>query len=385
MALCCRRRELTPDEDRARKYTEVFVDTKKILLLGTGESGKTTIIKQMRILHINGFSDEDRRKRIPNIKQNIHESIYDILYNMDKINPPTQVKLEETRNSVEYILNLGTKEPKEYTEEYFDHVKTAWADEGVKETFQRSNEFQLIDSAEHFLNKIDEIKQSDYIPDSKDILFCRVETKSISKIEFEVPLSKLEGGKAHFWMYDVGGQRGHRKRWIQVFDGIQAILFLISASDFDQNLREDPTKNRLQEAFDLLNDIHRSKFVREAGLIVFLNKQDLLKKKILEQHRKMESYFPEYANYVPDKKEEWDGKDEYVKAKLFMRHKVLTITSAPVKIENIGFVPGYNIDEELPPRDVHVHFTVATDTNNIRKVFESVRQIILKNITGTLF
>lgn len=56
-----------------------------------------------------------------------------------------------------------------------------------------------------------------------------------------------------------------------------------------------------------------------------------------------------------------------------------------MKIENVGFVPGYNIDEELPYRDVHVHFTIATDTNNIRKVFESVREIILKDITEKVF
>lgn len=386
MGLCCAPRDpQTTTEDEVRKYTKVFEETNKILLLGTGESGKTTIIKQMKILHIKGFSDEDRKARIPNILQNIHESIYDILNNMDTINPPVQARNEESILSIKYILNLGPNEPSDYNDEYFEHVKTAWADGGVKETFQRSNEYQLIDSAEHFLNRIEEVRKPNYFPDNQDILFCRIETKSISKIEFEVPLSKFEGGKAKFWMFDVGGQRGHRKRWIQAFDGIQAILFLISASDFDQRLREDPSKNRLQEAFDLFNDIHRSKFVRQAGLIVFLNKQDLLEKKITEQHRKLERYFPEFENYIPDKKDGWDGKNEYERAKLFMKYKILRISSTPVKIENVGFVPGYNINEELPPRQVHVHFTIATDTNNIKKVFESVREIILKEITDTLF
>lgn len=40
-------------EDAKRQQSAV-----RLLLLGTGESGKTTIIKQMKILHINGFSEQ---------------------------------------------------------------------------------------------------------------------------------------------------------------------------------------------------------------------------------------------------------------------------------------------------------------------------------------
>lgn len=84
---------------------------------------------------------------MPHIKQNVHESIYDIVYNMDKIFPPVGFKNEASKSSAEYILKIGPEEPLEYTDEYYNHVQTLWNDEGVKETFQRSNEFQLIDSA----------------------------------------------------------------------------------------------------------------------------------------------------------------------------------------------------------------------------------------------
>ncbi|XP_018580006.1 guanine nucleotide-binding protein G(f) subunit alpha [Anoplophora glabripennis] len=365
------------DEDH-KLYTKKFFQTKKLLLLGTGESGKTTIIKQMKILHINGFSEVERKEKIPFIRQNIHESIYDIVSNMSKINPPVEIHSVESKTSVEYILNLGPNEPSEYTDEYFDHVKIAWADKGVQDTYERSNEYQLIDSAAHFLNRLDEIRQPDYIPTTLDILFCRVMTVSISKIEFEV---KYGGGVAEFWMYDVGGQRGQRKKWIQVFDGIQAILFIISASDFDQTLREDENKNRLEEAFSLFEDVYRSRFVRDAGLILFLNKQDLLKKKI-DQGRKLEKYFPEYSNYQT---KEGDPNSEYDRAKFFMKDKVEKIASTPLTIEHIGFVPGKNIHEKLPPRTIYTHFTVATDTNNIKKIFESVRDTILRHTIDVTF
>ncbi|CAH1163336.1 unnamed protein product [Phaedon cochleariae] len=329
-------------------YSKKFMGTQKLLLLGTGESGKSTIIKQMKILHVNGFSESEKKEKIPNIRQNIRESIYDILSHMNTINPPEQLEKEESKTAVEYILQLGPKEPIEYTDEYFDQVDIAWRDEGVKKTFRRSNEYQLIDSAEYFLDRLHIIRKTDYIPTVEDILYCRVKTVSISKIEFEVQVPKsFGGGMAEFWMYDVGGQRGERKKWIKIFSGIETILFLIAASDFDLTLREDNKINRLQESFNLFEDIYWNQFVRDAGLIVFLNKQDVLKRKI-QQGGNMTEYFPEYSDYVPKESCE----NEYDKAKLFMKHKIeFTELCCPINSPNSkaripsGWRTGKHIDK----------------------------------------
>ena len=40
-------------------------------------------------------------------------------------------------------------------------------------------------------------------------------------------------------MFDVGGQRSERKKWIHVFDNVNAVLFLVAISGYDHVLVED--------------------------------------------------------------------------------------------------------------------------------------------------
>ena len=47
----------------------------KLLLLGAGESGKTTILKQMKILHVQGFTEDERKKETKLIRINLLEGI----------------------------------------------------------------------------------------------------------------------------------------------------------------------------------------------------------------------------------------------------------------------------------------------------------------------
>lgn len=118
-------------------------------------------------------------------------------------------------------------------------------------------------------------------------------------------------------MYDVGGQRGERRKWIQVFDGIDAVFFIIAASDYDQTLREDENRNRLEEAITLFGEICKSKFLQQAGMIVFLNKQDIFEKKIRSKNN-LGQYFPEFLNFKGQS-------SNYENAKAFLSEKLKVI------------------------------------------------------------
>ena len=48
-------------------------------------------------------------------------------------------------------------------------------------------------------------------------------------------------------MFDVGGQRNERKKWIHCFDDVTAVIFVAAISEYDQNLYEDHKTNRMHE------------------------------------------------------------------------------------------------------------------------------------------
>ena len=81
-------------------------------------------------------------------------------------------------------------------------------------------------------------------------------------------------------MFDVGGQRNERKKWIHCFENVTAVIFVAAISEYDQVLYEDDTTNRMHEALELFDEICNSRWFRETSIILFLNKRDLFNEKI---------------------------------------------------------------------------------------------------------
>ena len=155
----------------------------------------------------------------------------------------------------------------------------------LQHCFSRSREYQLNDSAAYYLNQLDRIASPHYVPTQQDVLRTRVKTTGIIETQFN-----FKG--LHFKMFDVGGQRSERKKWIHCFEGVTSIIFCVALSGYDLVLAEDEEMNRMMESMKLFDSICNNKWFVETSIILFLNKKDLFEDKI--RHSPLSICFPEY-------------------------------------------------------------------------------------------
>lgn len=80
-------------------------------------------------------------------------------------------------------------------------------------------------------------------------------------------------GDIKFRVFDVGGQRAERRKWVNCFDNVTSVIFLAAISEYDQVLFEDTTKNRLEEAVELFDEVCKLPVFKKIPLILFLNKK----------------------------------------------------------------------------------------------------------------
>ncbi|CAI9737960.1 nucleotide-binding G(s) subunit alpha [Octopus vulgaris] len=343
-------------EKQLQKDKQVYRSTHRLLLLGAGESGKSTIVKQMRILHVDGgFGPEERKLKIEDIKRNIRDAILTITGAMSTLNPPVELDDSSLMHHVNYIQEIASQQDFDYPAEFYEHTEILWRDKGVQNCYERSNEYQLIDCAQYFLDRVHIVKSADYTPTEQDILRCRVLTSGIFETRFIVD-------KVNFHMFDVGGQRDERRKWIQCFNDVTAIIFVTACSSYNLVLREDNTQNRLKESLELFQSIWNNRWLRSISVILFLNKQDLLAEKVKAGKSKIETYFADFERYVTpvDAHTEPGDDPEVVRAKYFIRDEFLRISTATRDGRHYCYP----------------HFTCAVDTENIRRVFNDCRDII---------
>ena len=195
-------------DDQIRGEKAAYQANHRLLFLGSGESGKSTIIKQIKSLHDDAVDDIERKEKVEVIKENIKDGILAIINAMETIDPPCKLANQDLQWRVDWIRDkMSTTGNGNYTDEFFDHVEAVWQDEGIQETFKRSHEYRLIDCAQYFLNRVATIRKADYSPTAEDYLGCLFLTRGIIETRIQIDGVTLT-------LFDVGGQSEERRKWI---------------------------------------------------------------------------------------------------------------------------------------------------------------------------
>ncbi|CAG8556525.1 6515_t:CDS:2 [Paraglomus occultum] len=332
------RRKNDEIESQLRRDKMLMRNEVKMLLLGAGESGKSTILKQMKLIHDGGYSHEEKESFKEIIFSNTVQSMRVILEAMETKGIP--LRNDSNKNHAAVILNLPSQiEGDHLPPDVSAAIKTLWTDDGVQQCFARSREYQLNDSAKYYFDSIDRIAQPDYLPTDQDVLRSRVKTTGITETTFLI-------GELTYRMFDVGGQRSERKKWIHCFENVTAIVFLVAISEYDQLLLEDESVNRMQEALTLFDSICNSRWFVKTSIILFLNKIDRFREKL--PISPMNKYFPDY-----------EGGNNYDAACDYILNRFVSLNQSDVK-------------------QIYTHFTCATDTQQIKFVMAAVNDIIIQ-------
>ncbi|KAJ6166579.1 G protein alpha subunit helical insertion [Penicillium chermesinum] len=321
--------------------------TIKILLLGAGESGKSTIIKQMRIIHSRGFPNEERYQTRAVIYSNIVIAFKVLLDIMNAENIAYEHEKTKTAGAL-----LDNTEPDVGSDEAFsdlrirDAMREMWLDAGVQKAVARGHEFALHDNLSYFYNSLDRIFANGWLPDDQDMLQARLRTTGITETLFEL-------GQMSFRMMDVGGQRSERKKWIHCFEGVQCLLFMVALSGYDQCLVEDQNANQMHEAMMLFESLVNGEWFKRKPIILFLNKTDLFRAKLTISA--VSEHFPDYTGSDTD----FNAAARY-------------------------FADRFRGINRIPDREIYIHQTTATDTTLLKQTMDSVQDMIIQKNLHTL-
>ncbi|KGO69270.1 Fungal G-protein, alpha subunit [Penicillium italicum] len=281
--------------------------TYKILLLGAGESGKSTVIKQMRILYSGGFSEGERRDTRAVIYDNMisaFKALLDIMsvenigFGTDSAKPSADLITKTEPNDFAERSSLG--------EALSDAMRCLWMDSGFQIAVARSHDLPFHENMLYFYNSIDLVSTPGWIPCDQDFLQARFRTTGIAETTFKLGATNLR-------MVDVGGQRSERKKWIHCFEDVSCMIFVAAISGYDQRTAEDPNANQMHEAFILFDLLVNSEHFKHTPIILFLNKIDIFKKKLAVSP--LSQYYADFTGC---------NTDLYAAASLFRPHELLT-------------------------------------------------------------
>ena len=349
----------------------------RMLLLGAGESGKSTICRQMRILYGTPMTEEELDMFVVVIRSNVivamrklcghiealgleaelcadtackraYEKVTKVLGDITAQDAPQSMTNENQLLMWHYNEKAGIVSSYEAYMflEIWKDMKILWNTKVMQEVWRQRNSLNIIDGHRRFLEDLPRIAAERYRPTHEDVLLCRMRTYKIVREEYSIGGVEVE-------LIDVGGQRSERKKWMHLLQGLDAVIFVAALSEYDQVLSEARRCNRMIEAIELFRSVYNNKAFAHTSIILFLNKKDLFIEKIKTSNIRDQQEFSDYSGLDNNFD---DGVRYFIdKFKTCLTRKEIS--------------------------DNFIHVTNATDTANMEFVFDSTKSIVMSDVS----
>ncbi|KAH9653067.1 Guanine nucleotide-binding protein alpha-1 subunit [Citrus sinensis] len=324
---------------------------------------------QIKLLFQTGFDEAELKSYISVIHANVYQTIK-VLYDGSK-----ELAQNET-DSMKFVVSSENKEIGEklseiggrldyprLTKELAEDIETLWADPAIQETYAHGNELQLPDCANYFMENLQRLSDANYVPTKDDVLYARVRTTGVVEIQFS-PVGEHKKSGEVYRLFDVGGQRNERRKWIHLFEGVSAVIFCAAISEYDQTLFEDEQKNRMMETKELFDWVLKQPCFEKTSFMLFLNKFDIFEKKVLKVPLNVCEWFKDYQP-VSTGKQEIENAYEFVKKKF---EELYFQSTAPDRVDRVFKI--YRTTA-LDPKLVKKTFKLVDETLRRRHLFEA--------------
>ncbi|ETO27712.1 hypothetical protein RFI_09420 [Reticulomyxa filosa] len=139
----------------------------------------------------------------------------------------------------------------------------------IHEDRGKYQQFSFPENMDYYFDKILEIFSPQYTPDDEDML--KVKIRTTGQITQHFP---IERRKDMFWRFMIA--------WISFFDNATALLYVAALNHYCTVCFEDETLNAMIESIILFNELVNNKWFKTTEVILFLNKDDLFRERLLQ-------------------------------------------------------------------------------------------------------
>ena len=336
-------------DEHETEYKHIEQRKIKLLILGAGLTGKSTILKQLRRIYGRQYDKNELLAAKPQLTANTIEAMRTLAIYSSVLNDQgkKECRVSDELNQIRKRVSRMSHKQKFTLEHYNDFVKL-WFDDGIRNVLKYQNQFIVGRNCERFFRNMAKYYDDDYIPTFEDLVSLTQRTTGVNKIKFVIS-DTCSYTEELYDIFDVGGMKNERRRWMLFFEDTAGVLFVVGLDGFNKLLWEDNRNNRLREDIGLFRGLINLAAFDDAKVFVVLNRFDLFVKDV-EDGYKFSEYFKSF-----------DGDDRNVQ-------------------EIVEHIINQILDQRRKPRNSREIYFIVTNSLNtkcIKDMFEYVRLTLI--------